>query len=98
MISSGPHQTIRSNRELMQMPAVTLRLWGQSSRGPRGVPRQSFERISAPMAPPPTSHGIAPAGWSPDGVAVGNASEERVELLTLSMVDDKSRDRSDLAT
>src|SRR5580692_4327275 len=100
MISSGPHQTIRSKRELMQMPAVTLRLWGQFSIGPRGVPCQGLERIKSPMAPPPTSQGVALGNGSlaADEAGVAGSSEETVLVLIRSIVVSKSRDRSDLAT
>ena len=35
------------------MPSAVLRLWGQVSGGPSGVPDQSLARISAPSSPPP---------------------------------------------
>src|SRR5580658_941731 len=41
------------NREVRQMPSAVRKLCGHSEEGPSRVVRQSMERVSAPVSPPP---------------------------------------------
>src|SRR5919205_350777 len=59
MVSSGPHQIRIGNREFKQILTEVRKLWGQPFTGPRGVWDQSFERIKAPISPPPARQSSA---------------------------------------
>src|SRR5208337_2739314 len=100
MIRSGPHQTMRSNRELMQMLALNCRLGGQLSGDPSGLSDQSRVRISAPISPPATSQGMrfSLSRWAGAPEFPIETGDPLAPAVTASIAPSRLRERSALAT